>query len=129
MPRPMFLILLLAAGCPAAAQSQTNNSAVLTVELSNFKFSPKEIHLKAGVPVVLRLHNAAGGGHNFNAPQFFSAAKISSAAIPLIHGGIVEIPAHGTVDISLVPSTGIYRLKCSHTFHSTFGMKGAILVD
>ena len=129
MQRPMLLILLFAAGWPAAAQSQTRNLTVVTVELSNFKFSPKIMHLRAGVPVLLRLHNAAGGGHSFSAPQFFSAAKLSSQATALVHDGTVEIPAHSTVDIGLVPSTGNYRLKCSHTFHSTFGMKGAIRVD
>ena len=128
MSRQTILFTLLVAGSPLAAQSQTSNSAVVNVELSNFQFSPKEIHLKAGVPIVLRLHNAAGGGHNFNAPQFFRAAKMSPTAIQLVHDGIVEIHAHGTVDIALTPSAGSYRLKCSHTLHSTFGMKGAIRV-
>lgn len=129
MPRQKILFILLAACFPLAAQSQTSNSTLVNVELSNFQFSPKEIHLKAGVPIVLRLHNAAGGGHNFNAPLFFRAAKMSSTAIQLVHDGIVEIPAHGTVDIALIPSAGSYRLKCSHTLHSTFGMKGAIRVE
>ena len=129
MRRQMLLFMVLAAGSPLAAQSQTSSATVVTVELTNFKFSPKMVHLRAGVPVLLRLHNAAGGGHSFSAPQFFSAAKLFSQATTLVQDGTVEIPAHSTVDISLVPSTGIYRLKCSHTFHSTFGMKGAIRVD
>lgn len=129
MKRLTPLIILFAAGLPNAAQSQVSNSSVVAVELSNFKFGPQAIHLRAGVPIVLRLHNSAGGGHNFSAPQFFSSARMSQSSANMVHNGTVEIPKQSTVDISLIPSAGSYQLKCSHTLHSSFGMKGVIRVD
>lgn len=129
MKRLTLLLISVGVGFPIAAQSQTGNANVVTVELSNFKFSPQAMHLRAGVPVVLRLHNLARGGHNFRAPEFFSAAKMSPSTAKMVKDGTVEIPTHSTVDISLIPSPGSYQLKCSHTLHSAFGMKGVIRVD
>jgi plastocyanin len=87
------------------------------------------MHLRAGVPVVLRLQNSASGGHNFSAPQFFAAAKIDPASTAHVVNGAVEVPKHGVVEVALVPSAGRYPLKCTHSLHAAFGMKGTILVD
>jgi plastocyanin len=112
---------------PALAQPQAQ-PATVAVTMSNFKFEPGTLQLRAGVPTVLHLVNTAGGGHNFTAPQFFAAARVAPASQPLVHGGTVEVPKHAAVDIELVPAAGQYPLKCSHTLHSTFGMKGTIVV-
>ena len=108
---------------PSVAQPQ---AATVSVTMSNFKFEPNALQLRAGVPTVLHLVNTAGGGHNFTAPLFFAAARIASGSQPLIHGGTVEVPKHSAVDVELVPAAGQYPLKCSHTLHSSFGMKGTI---
>ena len=42
--------------------------------------------------------------------------------------GTVDVPKHSAVDVELTPAAGQYPLKCSHMLHSTFGMKGSILV-
>ena len=101
---------------------------VTTVELSNFKFVPANVQLPAGVPVVLHLNNVAGGGHNFSAPEFFAAAKLDAQSAALVHNGKVEVPSHGSVDLTLVPAEGQFPLKCTHTLHPSFGMKGTITV-
>ena len=101
---------------------------VTTVELSSFKFVPAEIQLPAGVPVVLHLNNVSSGGHNFSAPEFFAAAKLDAQSAALVHNGKVEVPSHGSVDLTLVPAEGRFPLKCTHTLHPTFGMKGTITV-
>jgi uncharacterized cupredoxin-like copper-binding protein len=102
---------------------------VVTVEMSNFKFAPTDIQLRAGVPVVLHLTNAAKGGHNFSAPEFFAAAKLDPQSAALVRGGKIEVPSKGSVDIALTPAAGEYSLKCTHTLHSSFGMKGRITVQ
>lgn len=122
----LALALGMLALVPAAANAQP---ASVAVQLSNFKFGPSAIHLKAGQPVTLRLENASSGGHSFSAPQFFAAAKVDPQAAALIHNGTVELKGHQTADISLVPAAGNYRLKCSHSLHAAFGMKGTITVD
>jgi len=101
---------------------------VATVELSNFKFSPAIIQLHAGTPVVLHLANTGSGSHNFTAPQFFAAARLDPQAAALVHDGKVEVRGHSAVDLPLVPAAGQYRLKCTHTLHSAFGMTGTISV-
>ena len=123
--RPLALLIPLALAAPAVSQPRP---ATVAVTMSNFRFQPNPVQLRAGVPTVLHLVNTAGGGHNFTAPQFFAAAHVAPASQPFIHGGTVEVPKHSAVDIELVPTAGQYPLKCSHTLHSTFGMKGALLV-
>jgi plastocyanin len=117
--------LAFALAAPAVSQPQ---AATVAVTMSNFKFEPNALQLRAGVPTVLHLVNTAGGGHNFTAPQFFAAARVAPASQPLIHDGMVEVPKHSAVDVELVPAAGQYPLKCSHTLHSAFGMKGTITV-
>jgi uncharacterized cupredoxin-like copper-binding protein len=40
----------------------------------------------------------------------------------------VEVAAHSSVDVDVIPAAGQYALKCSHPLHAAFGMKGAIVV-
>jgi plastocyanin len=117
-------ILSFVFAAPAVGQP-----AITPVELSNFKFAPAQVDLRANVPIVLRLHNASSGGHSFSAPSFFAAATLDPASARLIHEGKIEIPAHATVEVALTPATGRYPLKCSHLLHSSFGMKGTISVQ
>jgi uncharacterized cupredoxin-like copper-binding protein len=121
--RIAFIFLAAISLTPAAAAP-----AVTGVNLANFSFTPMTIQLRAGVPTVLRLHNASGGGHNFSAPQFFAASQIQPQSAALVRKGKVEVPGGATVDIALTPRAGQYPLKCSHPFHATFGMKGTIIV-
>lgn len=122
--RGLFL-LPLALAAPALAQS-ADSGRIVEVHLSNFEFAPRMIRLRAGQPVVLHLVNMAAGGHNFSAPEFFAAAQEVSGPV---RRGTVEIAGHQTVDIRLRPSAGDYRLRCTHTLHTTFGMRGNIVVQ
>jgi uncharacterized cupredoxin-like copper-binding protein len=115
--------------CCAASQVAAQGPAEQRVELSNFDFTPKELHLRAGQPVVLVLANLASGGHDFSAPEFFAAARIEPADAALIDRGEIQVPAKSTRTIHLVPAAGTYKLSCTHTMHAMFGMKGTIVVD
>ncbi|MBW8755865.1 MAG: cupredoxin domain-containing protein [Sphingomonadales bacterium] len=127
------LLILAAAGLlssSAFAQEPDWSAAPqVTVTLSSFDFDPSSIHLRAGQPVVLHLVNEAGGGHNFAAPQFFTAASIRPQDQGLVYKGAIELRGHQTKDIGLVPRAGTYKLRCTHTMHSMFGMTGEIVVD
>ena len=123
-----LLIALAALGGPAQAQDQWAGAAVVPVELSSFDFAPEEIVLPAGRPVVLRLHNISGGGHNFAARDFFRAAQVRPGDQAKIVNGEVEVRGGTTVDVALVPHPGQYRLRCTHTFHTALGMRGRIVV-
>ena len=123
--RALFLLPLLIA-VPAAVPAQPAASTV-DVQLTSFDFTPSQIQLRAGQPIVLRLTNAGRGGHNFSAPQFFAAARIASGQ-NLIRNGAIEVPSHQTVSVQLTPARGSYGLRCTHTLHTAFGMRGRIIV-
>lgn len=131
MLRPLALIsaALVLSSSALAQEPDWTHPAHVTVTLSSFDFAPSAIHLRAGQPVVLHLVNDAGGGHNFSAPQFFAAAAVRPQDQGLIYKGAIELSGHQTKDIGLVPRAGSYKLRCTHTMHSTFGMKGDIVVD
>ncbi len=117
--RAFLLALFLAAAAPAADQQ------TVEVRLSSFDFAPSAITLRAGQPIVLHLVNTGRGGHNFSAPRFFAAASGVSGPV---ENGAIEVPSRGSVDVRLTPARGAYRLRCTHTLHSTFGMRGTIIV-
>jgi plastocyanin len=121
MRKALFALLL----GPAFAAAQDAPPAV-EIALSNFHFAPQAIRLTAGRPVTLHLVNSAGGGHNFSAPEFFAAARDVSGPV---RDGTVEVAEHGSVDVRLTPARGTYRLKCTHTLHAAFGMRGEITVE
>jgi plastocyanin len=123
MYRLMMVALLL--GASVSAQPRTGG---VSIELSNFSFAPNVIRLRPA-PTTLHLQNASSGGHSFSAPEFFAAARIDPRSASMVRNGMVEIPGHSAIDIELVPAAGQYRLKCTHTLHSAFGMKGTIIVN
>ena len=121
-----FLALPAAAGAQAPDWAHAQR---VEVELSSFAFTPSTVHLRAGRPVVLHLVNSASGGHDFSAPKFFAAAQLRPQDRARVGKGSVDLRGHQSADVALVPRAGRYPLKCSHTFHKTFGMSGQIVVD
>jgi uncharacterized cupredoxin-like copper-binding protein len=114
---------ILASG-PALAQA-----IPLEVRLSNFKFQPRSIELQAGKQYVLTLTNGSRGGHNFTAKEFFAAASVNPSDRSAIAKGTVEVPGESRRTIRFrAPARGTYKVKCTHTLHGTFGMRGEILV-
>jgi len=126
MRAALFALALLAPQIAAAPAFAQDAPRTVEVQLANFSFAPRAITLTAGRPVILHLVNSAGGGHNFSAPQFFAAATGVSGAV---HNGTVDVPGHQSVDIRVTPSRGTYRLRCTHTMHTAFGMSGTITVQ
>lgn len=126
--RYAFLIavpLALGGTQPAASQAST----VVTVQLANFKFTPKTIVLDHGRSYLLRLQNVADGGHNFAAADFFAAANVAAGDRARVSEGDIEVPPGQVREIHLTaPAAGSYKLKCTHSFHKMFGMSGTILV-
>ena len=121
----MRALLLASLLLPVAALAQ-DAPAQVEVRLSNFDFTPSTIRLAAGRPVILHLVNSGDGGHNFAAPEFFAAAREVSGPV---ERGRVEVAGGQSADIRLTPARGTYRLRCTHTLHTAFGMSGEIVVE
>jgi len=119
------VFLFVALSAPATAQA----AAVVEVHLSNFKFEPKSIKLNADRDYALTLTNESGGGHSLEAKEFFALAKVDSADMAMIKDGKVEVPGSSSRTIHFrTAGPGTYKVKCTHAFHSGFGMKGEIVV-
>lgn len=125
-----FLFTLLLAAAPAMAQSPDwSMAARVPVDLRSFKYDPSTITLDHGRPYVLHLTNTSSGGHDFVAKGFFAAAKVDETDRAAVHDGRVDVGGGESVDIRLIaPAPGRYEVHCSHFLHSTFGMKGTIVV-
>jgi plastocyanin len=123
--RHLLLVSVLLLGPSVATQAQPA-ARTIEVRLTSFDFTPRTISLRAGEPVLLRLVNASGGGHNFAAPRFFASARNVSGPV---QNGKVELAGRQAVEVRLTPARGTYRLRCTHTLHSTFGMTGRIVVQ
>ena len=126
----LALLFVLPFASFAASAASAAAPAVVNVELSNFKFDPKAITMEHGQSYVLRLHNAADGGHDFTAGEFFAAAVIADEDRRLVAEGGVEVPSGQVREIHLTApaAAGHYKLKCTHSFHKMFGMSGEIVV-
>lgn len=127
--------VLLAAAALALAATQGfaqapdySRAAAVEIVLKSFSFTPGTLHLRAGVPVRLTIRDEKGG-HNFAAPQFFAKAKIAAEDAGKVHRGKIELEAGEAVTIRLIPAAGSYKLSCTHFLHTSFGMKGSIIVD
>ncbi|AYG94960.1 copper-binding protein [Brevundimonas naejangsanensis] len=125
-----LIVALPASSTPSSAQASAQEAGPMVVEmqLKNFDFTPSTVHLRRGVPVVLRLVDA-GGSHSFSAPELFAASTLDPTTAALIRNGKVEV-REGGVELRLTPNTaGSYAFRCTHFMHSAFGMKGTVIVD
>ena len=106
----------------------------MTIELSEFAFTPKEFSMKAGVPYVVTVVNKGSVKHEFTAEDFFGTvafrkAESASAEFKAPAPREIEVFPGETVDLYLVPSTaGSYKLVCEIEGHLEAGMFGTITV-
>lgn len=121
-------VFALAAQASAQPSPDWSRAATVEVVVSSFSFAPDTVRLKAGVPVRLTLRDTKGG-HNFSAPEFFAAARIAPEDRSKVARGKIELEKGESVTIRLVPAQGTYKVACTHFLHTSFGMKGAIVVD
>jgi plastocyanin len=124
---PLGIFLAGFAGGAATAQG---SAQAITVDMSNFKFTPATVTLTHGRPYVLHFVNSASGGHDFVAKEFFGAATIAPEDRAKVKNGEVELDGGESADIHLVANTpGSYKSHCSHFMHSSFGMTGTVVVQ
>ena len=128
--RHAFSSILLLVASATATHAQPAGTHALTVELSNFKFSPPAITLKRGERYHIRFVNRSSGGHSFAARSFFAVTTIAPQDTAKVHKGEVDVAGGDTIEIELVPnSAGTFKVHCAHFMHKPFGMKGEIIVE
>lgn len=126
---PFFAALALIAAPAIGQPVDWAHAETVTVTLSNFDFAPETLQLESGRPYRLRFVNAASGGHNFVARDFFRAAMIAPSDRARIANGKIELRSGESADVRImIAEPGRYAVHCSHFMHSVFGMTGAIVV-
>ena len=123
LARPACIAMMSLLVAPAAEAEQP---AQLLVQVWSYGFAPNPIHLAAGRPVTLTFVNRSGSGHDFTAAGFFRHATITAGAAP---DGEIELGAHETKTVTLIPARGTYAAHCSHFLHKQMGMSDAIIVE
>ena len=121
-----FLIAPFALLLSVPLGAQPGPVADVAINLSSFRIMPAVIHLTAGTPVRLVVTNDANARHDFTAPDFFAKSSTLSGAIG---GGKLDLPAHGTTSVTVVPTKGSYKAWCTHFGHRLMGMNAMIVVD
>ena len=129
-----FSALLLAS--PALAQNTPvpdapdwSKAATVPLAMANYQFTPDALLFRANLPYRFRLTNNAGGGHSFDAPEFFAAVTVVPEDQAKIVKGEIEVESGQTVEVKFVPTvSGTYRFHCSHFLHASFGMTGTVVV-
>lgn len=102
----------------------------INISLTNYTFTPGTLNLKVGTTYRMHFSNDGSKGHNFKAPEFFSASQIMPADKGKIEDGIVELEDGQSVDVTVTPNrAGTYAFDCSHFMHSLLGMHGKITVQ
>jgi uncharacterized cupredoxin-like copper-binding protein len=119
----------LAEASPAANDMSFDPEQRANLSLTSFSFSPRELHLKANRPVLLRVANESSAAHDLTAPEFFTAATVRADAAANVARGKISLSAHENVIVALVPRAGRYPVRCSHPLHKMLGMSGTIVVD
>ena len=118
---------ILAAPAPISAQTEQQKVEIV---LANFSFTPFDIQLVAGKPATLHFVNQGSGGHNFTAKELFAAATMDAAIrAKLGKKGVMELANGASMDVTLTPKAGSYKVKCGHFLHAGLGMTGTIKVS
>ncbi len=90
--------------------------------------APAVIHLEANRPVILHITNRGRQGHDFTAPDFFTAARLRPNDARSVREGTIDLHGGQEVSVGLKPVARRYKVKCTHRFHKLLGMSGTIIV-
>lgn len=132
--RRIAIAIVFAAALPASAGTTPSAdwaaAQPVTIELSNFKFTPSTLTLHRGVAYRIHLLNKASGGHNFVAKEFFAQSTVAPEDRGKLKSGGIGLDGGEAADFRLVPQqAGTYKIRCTHFLHSSFGMTGTVVVQ
>ena len=125
----LFFLISLALAAPASAAPDWRSAREHEVLLSNFDIQPREIRLKAGEPVRLRLVNNSVSAHSFSSGDFFSSGEVRPRDKRLLAGGKFNVGPGETREVLIVPKAGRYSARCGNLFHRVMGMSASLIVE
>jgi len=119
-------------GADRVSAADWDTAQHLTIELSEFAFTPDDIALEAGQPYVITVLNVGAVKHEFTAGDFFGSVAFRKAEdasgefkAPAPHE--IEVFAGKEIEMYMIPTTaGRYQLVCEIEGHLEAGMSGTI---
>ena len=132
-------LMLVACGGNTAQSTSGTPSLTVTVEASEFKFTPARIELKAGQPIKITFRNKGTVEHDFSVAKIqvrsSSASRSSSAGHdmsnmttkPDLHVS-AEVGGTGTLEFTPAQS-GTYEFFCTVAGHKEAGMMGSLVIN
>jgi uncharacterized cupredoxin-like copper-binding protein len=113
----------------ASAAIDWTTAKTVTVDLTDFDFTPSTVRFESAQPVKLKLVNDGTDRHDFSAPAFFRTSALRQGSSTAPTGGKVSLAKGQSAEIDLVPGApGEYPLSCTEFLHEFFGMTGTITV-
>lgn len=126
MRKIVLLASLALAAIPALAAPPRPRT--VTVLMQGRAFRPQVIRLTGGVPTRLVLVNRDRTEHDFYAPAFFDAARMSRHDIGMLDRNRLDVRSGEARSITVTPRQGHYDLKSTKALDVASGMQGQILV-
>jgi uncharacterized cupredoxin-like copper-binding protein len=116
-----FLTAMMAVGACSARSAGGDNSAEPVITMSEMRFSPNRLDMKAGQTVVVRLVNHGSQRHDLAFP---------SSQMPGLAGLETLTQAGETTTVTLrFDRPGTYLFQCTIEGHAAAGMTGAVYVS
>jgi uncharacterized cupredoxin-like copper-binding protein len=151
--RWLALALLLLSGCAAkdvmstdsagyvgnvqerVAEVDWNTADIVTVGLSEYRYTPSALHFQHGRAYRLRLTNTGGEVHDFASKPFFQAIAAARLIAPDKTTPLPRLESIGvrpgeTKELDFVAVTpGTYAVECEQPLHATLGMTGTASIE
>lgn len=111
------------------------NPVEISVDLSEFKFRPKELSFRAGQAYALKLTNNGLVAHNFVASEFYRAVAVRSILYANGEGHqprieVISLESKESKTLFFVAVTpGEYPLICDKPLHAKLGMNGSMRIE
>jgi FtsP/CotA-like multicopper oxidase with cupredoxin domain len=130
--RALPLACLIAAAPVAAQTINWNKGRSIAVTVTNERFIPARIVLRANQHYILRFRNASGRKHNFSADKFFDVARVAPADARFVSNDDVNLnPGERVVVRIVAPDTpgALFTYRSTVLGDAAENMKGEIVVQ
>jgi plastocyanin len=123
------LLALAALGAPArAADIDWGRAETSTVVMTEYRFVPDHLRLRAGVPYRLQLENQGKELHELTAPEFFRSVLVRNREVLVPASQDVVLQPGAKKDVYfLAEEPGRYKMTCAD--HDFLDMAGEIIVE
>ena len=131
----VFVLAILMTGCAGASQAAVTE---ITVEATDFAYSPETITVPTGQPITLMLNNHGAVEHDFVIEKINVTDVEASDTAPAAHHQMGETPEYAlhfyakAGDSAILNFTalepGTYEIFCSIAGHKEAGMIGTLVV-